>query len=515
MDSERLLTASPSYFRCVTRLTPARSRRLFKILNNDEIEKIHAATLDVLEKVGVRFEDEAVLKLLDESGADIDRKTGSARLPASLVEEAIRKCPKMVRLCGRTRDHDLTFGDGRVYFTAGPNALHVHDLETGVRRLPSSEDCALLARLYDALDNIHAILPGVIPQDVPQGISDRVKCKISYENCEKHYLTDVYGRGSAQDLIEMAAAVAGGLDQLSKRPIISINPSITSPLTWGRDSTDPLLESAKHRVPVILDCMPSAGATSPITLAGSVVQQNAESLSFVTLAQLINVGTPTIPYTSPGITNMRTGGVIYGAVEVAIQCAAMAQVYTRYGIPYIATVGLTDSKVLDEQAAYEKSISVLLTALAGPSMISTQAGALNSLVDASYEQTVIDDEILGMISRAMSGMRVDDETLAVEIIAKVGPGKHFLSQKHTHDLYLKEHYLPKLAERESRKKWERDGARDIVRKAKDRVREILRTHQPEPLETHVIKQMDEIVQRAKRSLATSRWRTQGAGLSST
>jgi trimethylamine--corrinoid protein Co-methyltransferase len=377
------------------------------------------------------------------------------------------------------------------------------DLDTGRRRAPTSADCAQLATVFDALDYVHAILPGVIPSDVPQSISDRVKCRLSYENCEKHYLTDVYGKESAKDLIRMATLVAGGPDELRARPIISINPSVTSPLTWGKDSTEPLFEAAEHGVPVILDCMPSAGATSPVTLAGSVVQQNAESLSFVALAQLTHPGTPTIPYTSPGVTNMGTGGVVYGAVEVAIQCAVMSQIHSDYGIPYMATVGLTDSKTHDEQAAYERAVSVLMTALAGPSMISTQAGALNSLTDTSFEQTLIDEEILAMVSRAISGMRVDEETLAVDVIAKVGPGGHFLAQKHTNDLYLKEHYLPKLADRDSRNKWEEEGSRDIVKKAKERAKEILRTHKPAPLEADVRKKLNEIVEEAtKKTHAT-------------
>jgi len=481
----------------VVSLFHTRVRRPLTILSDDEVEQIHSSTLEVLEKVGVRFEDETALKLLDEQGALIDHKTRLAKIPRSLVEEAIKKCPKEVRLCGRTKDHDITLGDGKVYFTAGANALHILEMGTGTRRIPTSEDCAQLTRVFDALEHVHAILPAVVPQDVPQNISDRVKCKISYENCEKHYLTDVYGRESCRDLIRMAEAVSGGPDELRRRPIISINPSVTSPLAWGRDSTEPLFEAAEHGVPVILDCMPNAGATSPITLAGSVVQQNAESLSFVTLAQLTHPGTPTIPYTSPGIANMRTGGVIYGAVEVAIQCAAMSQIYSHYQIPYIATVGLTDSKIHDEQTAYERSISVLMTALASPSMISTQAGALNSLTDTSFEQTLIDDEILGMVSRAMSGMRVDEETLAVDIIAKVGPGHHFLAEKHTNDMFLKEHYLPRLADRKSRNKWERDGSKDVTKRAVERAKEILRSHQPAPLPDEVRKKLDSIIEEAR------------------
>lgn len=470
---------------------------MFEILNNDEVRDIHSATLHILEHVGVRFEDEAALRVLNDAGAIVDSKTHLAKLPASIVEEALKKCPKTVTLCGRSKDHDVVLGDGEVYFSTGANALQIHDLETGIRRTPTSEDCAQLTRVFDALEYAHAFLPAVIPQDVPQTIADRVKCMISYENCEKHYLTDVYGRDSARDLIEIAAAVSGGMDELRRRPIISINPSVTSPLTWGTASTQPLFEAASHGIPVILDCMPNAGATSPVTLAGSVVQQNAECLSFVTLAQLINAGTPTIPYTSPGITNMRTGGVVYGAVEVAIQCAAMSQIYSHYGIPYAATVGLTDSKIHDEQAAYERSVSVMLTALARPSLFIC-AGALNSLIDASFEQTVIDDEILGVVSRAVSGMRVDEDTMAVDVIAKVGPGGHFLGQKHTNDFFLKEHYLPHLADRESRTKWEKEGSKDIVKRAKERAREILRTHHPKPLEDHVRKRVGEIIEEARK-----------------
>jgi trimethylamine--corrinoid protein Co-methyltransferase len=238
--------------------------------------------------------------------------------------------------------------------------------------------------------------------------------------------------------------------------------------------------------------MPSSGLTSPVTLAGSVIQQNAENLSFVTLAQLTSPGTPTIPYSSPGITNMKTGNVIYGAVEVALQCAAMSQIYSHYGIPFTATVGLTDSKTHDEQAAYERALSVMLTALAGPSMFLC-SGALNALTETSFEQLLIDDEILGMVSRAVSGIRVDDETMGLDTIAEVGPTGHFLGQKHTIDFLMKEHYLPKLAHRDSRTEWEERGSKDIIKRARERAKEILRTHETKPLEDHVRKRVESIV----------------------
>lgn len=475
----------------------AKLTRPFKILSDDEVQKIHSATLWILESIGVRFEDEDALRVLKDAGATVDPKTQLTKLPASIVEEAIKKSPKTVRLCGRSKDHDLTLGDGEVYFMVGGNALHIYDLETGIRRTPTSEDCAQLNRVFDALEYADAMMPAANPQDVPQTIVDRVKCKIAYENCEKHYMTEAFDRDSARDLIEIAAAVSGGSDELRRRPILSITPSVISPLTWGTDSTQPLFECVSHGVPVILDCMPSTGLTSPITLAGSLVQQNAENLSFVTLAQLISPGTSTIPYSSPGIANMKKGNVVYGAVEVAIQCAAMSQIYLHYGIPYTATVGLTDSKTHDEQAAYERAVSVMLTALAGPSMFLC-SGALNSLTETSFEQTVIDDEILGMVSRALSGMRVDDETMALDTIAKIGPTGHFLGQKHTRDFLMEEHYLPKLAHRDSRAEWEERGSKDIIKRARERAMEILRTHQPNPLEDHVRKKVEAIVEGAKR-----------------
>ena len=476
----------------------ARLRRPLKILNDDELQDIHSATLDVLENVGVKFGEENALRILNEAGADVDPKTSLVKLPSFLVEEAIKRCPRKIKLYGRTDNHDLTLGDGRVYFTAGANALYIHDLETGQRRTPTSKDCGELTRVCDALEYAHVILPVVVPQDVPQDIADRVKCKISYENTEKHYWCDVYGRDSAIDLIRMAAAVAGGMDELRRRPVITINPGVTSPLMWSKTATEAILECARHGVPQLPDCMPNAGATSPVTLAGSVVQQNAENLSFITLAQSASPGTPAYGYSSPGITNMRTGSVVYGAVEVAIQSVAMSQIYSWYGIPYATTVGLTDSKIHDEQAAYERATAALLAALGGPSMISTQFGAVNSLIDASYEQTMIDDEIAGMISRALSGVQVNEETMAVDLIAKVGPGGHYLGQRHTKDLFLKEHYLPRLADRNSRDKWKKEGAKDIAKRARERAEEILRAHQPAPLEDDVRKELDDIIEEARR-----------------
>lgn len=474
--------------------------RSLNFLTRNELYDIHLATLEVLKSVGIEFHESNVLRVLDEAGAYVDYESKQVRLPSNLVKEAIKSSPKTITLCGRTPDYDVKMEDKLVFFGSGANALHILDPVSNSTRDATIEDCVDLARLADALENIHVYLTLVSPLDVPPKGVDRVRCAVALKNTCKHFFHDAQGKDGARDQIQIAAKVVGGMDELRKRPILSLAPCITSPFRWGREAVEVLMTMAEFGLPQIISSEPMAGATSPITLAGSLVQQNAELLSGLTLAHIINKDAPVLLCTLPSIMDMKTGNIAIGSIELGLMSAAMAQLMRYYHLPYVGTGGLTDSKMMDEQTAYEKAMTCLLPALAGTNLVHLSAGMLESILTLSYEQVVIDNEIIGMVLRALRGIEVTDETLAVAIIKQVGAGKHYLKQKHTLRFLRQEHFIPDLADRRTRGSWERMGSKNITRRAREKVDEILSTHQPEPLSKDVEEEIDSIVKGALKRL---------------
>lgn len=473
--------------------------RPLELLTKDEICSIHVSALDILRNVGVIFEDKSALNILSDSGCEVSNSTGLVRFPENLVEEVMKKVPKSVTLSGRLPEYDLKIEAFRTYFAGGANAVKIVDSETFNIRDATVRDMINLTIISDALENVHCFLPIVWPQDVPPVGVDRVKCEIALKNTVKHYFCDAEGRKGAEDHVEMASTVVGGEDELRKRPIISIAPCITSPLVWGSNALGVLSVMAGKSLPQIISSEPESGATSPVTLAGSLVQQNAEILSGIVLSQLINQGAPVLACTLPSIMDMRCANIACGSVELGLMCGVMAQIYRRYEIPYVGTGGIADSKIPDEQAAYEKTLTALIAAQAGSNLIHLSSGMLESILTTSYEQLVIDNEVLGMVLRAAKGIEVSPETLAVDVIKRVGPKGHFLGQKHTIRRLREEHYITTFTDRNTRRAWEDKGRKDAIKRAKEKVEEILSSHKPEPLEKSVEKKLEEIRKRAQKA----------------
>lgn len=472
--------------------------RPLELLSRDEIYSIDAEALAILKDVGVVFDNKSALKILSESGCEVNVNKGLVKFPESLAKGMMKKVPSAVVLCGRSPDFDLKVGNDLTYFAGGANAVKIVDSETLDVRDATVKDMTNLTIVSDALENVHCFLPIVWPQDIPPFGVDRVKCEIALKNTVKHYYCDAEGRKGAEDHVEMASAVVGGEDELRRRSIISIAPCITSPLHWGENALGVLAVMAEKSLPQIISSEPETGATSPVTLAGSLVQQNAEILSGIVLSQLINPGTPVLACTLPSVMDMLRANIACGAVEAGLMCAAMAQIYRQYGIPHVGTGGIADSKIPDEQAAYEKALTALMAAQAGSNLIHLSSGMLESILATSYEQIVIDNEILGMVLRAARGIEVTQETLAVDVIKKVGPGGHFLAQKHTMKHLRREHYITTLTDRDTRRAWEDRGRKDIIKRAREKVEEILSSHKPEPLEKSVEMKLEEIRKRAQK-----------------
>lgn len=457
----------------------------YKPLTDQQVEKIHKASLTLLQQTGVQVEEPEALEMFEEAGADVEGDR--VCLPPSLVEDAIDSAPSRVVLAGRAPEHDLILEDARVHMGTGGAALQVLDLETGEIRKAVLKDVGEMARVVDALDNIHFYLVPIYPTDIPDEKVEISKYYASLANTSKHVQAGAYTIQGIRDVVEMCERIADSPGGLRERPIASFITSwMVSPLKFATDVTTLLIEVCRQGMPVVLSAAPMAGSTAPITLAGMLAQLNAEQLSGLTLTQLTNPGTPVLMGPIPATADMRSGKYLSGSVELGIGNAAIAQLAHFYQVPIYNSAGMTDSKLPDIQAGMEKAQSAIQVALAGANFIHHAAGMIEDMSAIAYEQFVIDNEMLGMAMRAVRGIEVNDDTLALEAIDRVGPGGHFLAEDHTMRHMRTEHYYPSdVFDRRGRDQWEQDGATDAWTRAKEVARRILQDHDPEPLDPEV------------------------------
>jgi trimethylamine--corrinoid protein Co-methyltransferase len=283
----------------------------------------------------------------------------------------------------------------------------------------------------------------------------------------------------ARDVFEMGSLIAGGADALRERPFISCMTSwMVSPLTFDSDVTDILTFWCEQGMPAALSAAPMAGSTSPVTLAGTLVQLNAEQLAGIVYTQLVRRGAPVLAGYIPGQMNPATGGYLGGTAEFGLMQAGAAQLAQFYGVPIYCSAGMTDSKLPDQQAGYEKMLTLLLTALSGASYIHHAAGMLENMNVVSYEQMALDNDIILMVKRVLAGIQTDAEHLAGAAIARVGPAGHYLVDEHTLRHMRREFSFPRLAERNNRESWRAAGSPDARRRAAALVETLLR--QPSP-----------------------------------
>jgi len=468
-----------------------------KILTKDELYDIHLATLEVLEHTGVKVEHEGALKALDNIGAYVDYKKQHVYFPQDLVQEMIKKTPKRFTYYGRNPKLKLSIENDRVYFLDGGTPIKVLDLD-GNYRPATLTDLANLVRLYDALENVNLIAGPVFPTDIPEEVHHVYDYLTKLENTEKPFTHAHYvGMTEAKDIIKMACVVAGGIDELRRKPSIMGWENPISPLAHGTAQIENMLEFARYGLPIVIAPAIQSGATGPVSLAGVLVQQNTEVLSGFVIAQSVaepGRRPPLIYGSVPAVFDMKYGTIVYGCAEAALMNAASVQLARYYGVVCRGTVG-TESKIPDMQAGYESSITMLMLALAGCNLIMNAAGgALAPGIDAmSFEKAVIDNEVAGIISRILTGIDVSDETLAIDVINEVGPYGQYLSHKHTLRLLEKEHYIPKISDKKPYDTWVKSGAKNIRAVAKEHVKHILREHHPSPLDKDLKEQLLRII----------------------
>ena len=449
----------------------------YQPLSMAQIQRIHDASLEVLASTGIEVRNGEALALYQQGGA---RVTGTrVYITPAMVADALKKAPSRVLLAGRDPAQDLVLEGRRIYAGTGGSPTMMLDPGADSVRPATLRDLADLACLADALPHCDFLVIPLTPTDVADEHMPLNRFYTSLACCSKHVMGGVYSLEGARQVVELGSALAGGLQALQARPIISnITSWMVSPLHLDTEVTQILIEWCRYGLPVALSSAPMAGSTSPVTLAGTLVQLNAEQLSGIVLTQLVQPGTPVLAGYIPGVADMRSGGYVAGAVEFGMMQAAASQLAHFYGVPIYGSGGMSDSKVPDAQAGYEKMATLLLAAMGGCNYIHHAVGMVTNMNAASLEQAVMDDEVVGMTMRALRGLETSEDTLAVEAIARVGPGGHYLMDDHTLQFMRSELFHPLLADRQNRASWEAAGKQDARARAAARAERLLRTHEP-------------------------------------
>jgi len=464
-------------------------------LSDDQVHRIHQAALDILWKTGVLVKAPSARELLRKAGAVVDETTMICRLPADLGETAIKKAPAEFTVHARDPKHDVRVSTKALHYEPMIGRLNCFDYATGKTHRTTLSDVGELVRLADALPSYHLLHSGAIMPQI-DGVPIRATHVYGYlesvRNSAKPIKATSRERIMAEDCLRMVAVIAGGESELKKKPYTFTTDNPVAPLHHDRDQMEGALEFAKWGLPIDGTSEPQAGATSPVTLAGLLAQQTADVVSGIAIIQLAHPGNPVWYGTCGSIMDMRVGRIAIGAAEMGLINAASAQMAHFYGIPCRGTASATDSKSLDFQAGYEKTLILAMAALGGVNKIFSP-GTMEGALTGSKEGLVLDDEIAAAVYRILEGVRVDDDALAVEVIGAVGPGGHFLKQRHTMQFLGKEHFLPRLANRQTREKWLETGSRTMADKARELTEKILAEHKPLPLPAAAEAELERIV----------------------
>ncbi len=469
-----------------------------KFLSQDQIYDVYLGALDILQNTGVRVREPGVLTTL--KGTDCLVHGEMVKMPTHIVEEAIRRAPRRFTIYGRGSNTKVRMEDKKVSFQPMIGRLNILDAKTKKKRRTNLQDVANLVKIADALPNYHILHSGAIMPHI-EGIPDEVSHVYGYlastKNSSKVIKGTCRGRGKAIDCIKMASVLAGSEKELREKPNLFTTYNVISPLEHGREMLEGLTEYVKYGLPVDITAEPQMGATSPVTLAGTLVQQTAEVFSGIVIAQVLNPGTPVFFGTCGAAMDMRYGTIALGGVEAGLLNVAHAQIAQFCQIPSRGTGTNTNAKVLDFQAGYEKAITLMMPAMAGINMI-FYPGTIEHAETISLESLVMDHEICCIVSRALKGIMVNEDTLALNLINKVGPGGHFLKECHTIDYLEIEHYTPKLADRRKREDWEKDGSKDLTDVAKEEVQRLLLEYKPLPLKEKVEESLIQIIKEVEK-----------------
>jgi len=464
------------------------------LLSDDDIASVHETSLRILQEIGIKVLSGRVQSLLAENGAEVDASHSIVKIPSFLIEEAVKKAPKDIAMCGRNPKFDLKLPSKDLTFVATSGyASFMRDLETGEKRYTTSSDLKDFATLADYLDGVDFFDAIVAPTELPPPVQTVHSLAVSFENTEKHVLNRALNTKQAKWQIKLAAAIVGDEEKLRKRPIFSSVNCPISPLVFEKDSSEAMVELAKAGVPLVPMSMALCGSTAPATIAGTLTIVNTENLGALTILQCANPSAPMIYCGESTSADMRTGGINYQAPELPLIAAGTAQMARFYGLPCYATGGGMEETPEDLESLIKASKSIALAHLSRGD-ISAGLGSLENAQSSALEQVILDLEAWLFARAYLRSFSFNEDALGFDAIKKVGPGGNFLGLKHTLEHFRKEIWLKKEPTILS------STSGSLIERAKEKVRQTLSTHVPCQLDEEVKKEMNQILCNCDRDL---------------
>ena len=467
------------------------NRHIITHLSDEQVQRIHAASLEILEHIGVRLHLQEAIDLLKKAGARVS-DDNLVQVPPKLVEKALALVPKEVVLHDRHGRPVMPLGGQRSYFGPGSDCLNIIDHRTGKRRRPVRQDVIDGVKLCDALPNIDFVMSMVLPVDVDQTLADTYQMEIMLSNTTKPIICVSYEVRGLVNAVEMAEAVAGGADALRQKPLLTCYINVVSGAVHNAEGLKKLLYLSGKGLPTLYIPGSNAGVTSPMTMAGAIALDNAGILVGLVLTQLNREGAPFIVSAmDPAAMDMHTLVSPYAYPERGF----IRSVSQRYNLPTLALAGATESKCVDQQAAAEAALTMLADVVMGGNIIH-DLGYLESGLTYSFTQLVICNQMVDWIKTFFKDIEVNDETLALDEIARIGASGSYLASKHTRK-YFKETWYPDLFERGIYSDWKQKGGKSLGERAAERVIKILDEHKPEPLPDDILTRLHEVVKCAE------------------
>ena len=452
-------------------------RPKLELLGNELIKKIIDEAYSILENQGVFIENEDALDLFREAGMEVDAISQRVRITPKLIENSLSSTPPSFKMYDRDGEIEYIIGGDEVHFATGSVAVTILDSETQQERKAVTDDLIRFARLADCLEHLPFQSTGILSTDVSEIVSDSYRLYIGLLFSKKPIVTGTFRVEGFEPMRRMLVAIRGSEKNLAEKPLAIFDACPSPPLKWSNLTAQSLIDSARAGIPSELISMGMTGATSPVTLTGTLVQHVAENLSGLVICQLANKGAPVIFGGCPVSFDMRKGTTPIGAIETLMIDSAYAQIGKVFNLPTHSYMGMSDAKINDAQGGFETGIGAILAALSGVNVVSG-AGILDFIRCQSLEKLVVDNEICGMAYRLIEGIAQRDDPIALDIFKDLAADTQFLSMPHTRKWYREEHTFPSLIDREPYDSWVSKGRKSITERATEEVENLMQKNPP-------------------------------------
>jgi trimethylamine--corrinoid protein Co-methyltransferase len=465
-----------------------------KAASTEQLEVLHQASLHILEKTGVNYLNEEALILLRDAGAHISG--WRVRIPQSLVERCLKLSQKSVVFYDRNGQIAMRLEKDNDYFGTGSDTPYIIDPFSGMRRQPVLKDIEQMSRLVDFLPNISFTMCMGIASDVDEKTSDMHHLLAMVKNTTKPIIFTSWYLENLRAIYDMCIAIAGNERVFAKKPFAALYAMPTAPLRHTDEVCKQILFCAQKEIPLVYPSGPLLAATSPVTIAGSLAQLNAEFLSGLVLAQLKRPGAILIHGGATCPLDFRTMTMSIAAPEVALGYVVLKEMAAYYHLPIFTLAGASDSKILDQQAASEAAFSITMACLSGQNLIH-DVGYIEGGLTSSFEMVMLGDELIAMARRFKKGFQLNEEKLGLDVIDRRGPGGSFIEDEHTLKFFKEEIWYPSMLDRRNYRSWSDYGGKDLFKILTERVQHIFHIHQPDPLPEDIIQQLQKIIERSE------------------